>query len=73
MPRNGNRLRQRTSGSEAEERAPAVAVLRRQQESLCFDASTEREAQQKAALVGSPGGVASQKRKADEVDAPEVV
>ena len=36
MPRNGNRLKQRTSGSEAEERTPADAVLRRQQdESLC--------------------------------------
>ena len=28
MPRNGNRLKQRTSGSEAEERTPADAVLR---------------------------------------------
>ena len=43
MPRNGNRLKQRTSGSEAEERTPADAVLRRQQdESLCFDASKNR-------------------------------
>ena len=57
MPRNGNRLKQRTSGSEAEERTPADAVLRRQQESLCFDASKEREArlQQKAALEAQEG------------------
>ena len=38
-----DRLKQRTSGSEAEGRTPADAVLRRQQdESLCFDASKNR-------------------------------
>ena len=66
MPRNGNRLKQRTSGSEAEERTPADAVLRRQQdESLCFDASKNRCASMPARSGNRD--CLSQKRKIDQV------
>ena len=59
MPRNGNRLKQRTSGSEAEERTPADVVLRRLQESLFFDASVLRRQQGAGSATAAEGRLGS--------------